>query len=306
MLNESVELKVSRFAEEGVNYVVIVDREVNVPAEEEYLIPYYVRGNFTAYPLNEVLEKLRPDLIRGEYPDEGQCLVEEIYFLRKGLSLGKKVQKWFVAGTFGGWSIDPRPEVLLVGSVEGKPDGFVQVIKFGIGELNERIEELIDQTGCPKCIKVIGLSEGAALDFLKAYYKLSNAFFVTSFLISLVAMASVNLLRMRGKRCSYGLHMTVGRSVTDVFIREAIIYGSASAAGAALGLALSWNYGRFFGEVVVGSSLVNVWRYRPEFFLGSLPYVASLVVVVPLSHVYIVKLRRERPYRLLEGCSTSN
>ena len=305
MLNRSAEETVHRFMESTVGFLV-VDTSLNESALREIRemsgleALYEIRrfsstlddvGTSRVVMMEDVPKEALPDLIRGRYPSEGgECAVTESSYLEMGSPpLGSEITLKVddipigcrLVGTFAAWSLSPhRRTVLAILDVE--PEGKVYLLKLRFGEVGPGIEELIKIVGS-RHVRYVGVSEEFALDFLNSYRDLSKLLMVAVTAMSVVGLVAAKLIEMKRQAKIYGLLLMGGRKWSTLTAMDLSLTAVFTLAGTGLGTFLAWRYGILFGEFLTGKSLIDLWKYRWEFLVGSSPYTILLPASTVLS-----------------------
>ncbi len=233
---------------------------------------------FRVVVAGDVPDLALPDIIRGKYPDAPrECALTESSYLDLGkppltslleLSIGNSTLECRLVGTFAAWPISPYRNTIIA-NLEPNSTRKIYLLKLRLGSIDRTLEKILGLLNCGGCVRYVGGSEEFALDFLRSYRDLSYVLLISLASISVIGMSSLEFIELRRRSWIIGLIILNGRRWSRLMVMESIFVLTSSSLGIVLGLLFSWDYGVYFGEFITGRSLVNLWRYRWDYLMGS-------------------------------------
>ncbi len=294
VLNRSAEETIERAVERSVGFVLI-DADLNdtllseirrlegveFMREIRWLPSELDNMTFRVVVAGDIPRQVLPDMIRGDYPTRpGECAVTESSYLdlRKPplgstleLRSGNSTFECRLVGTFAAWALSPYRETIIAHLEPGSARR-IYLLKLSLGKVGETLERILELLDCGECVRYVGGSEEFALDFLRSYRDLSQVLLVSLTSISVIGLASVGVIELRRSSWIAGLMVLQGARWSGLMAVKLLLTLISSSLGVALGLLLSWEYGIYFGELVTGRSLIDLWRYRWDYLMGSAQY----------------------------------
>ncbi len=294
LLNRSAEETIERAVERSVGFVLIdaylndtLLREIRRLEGVEFVreVRWFPSelGNMTFRVIvaGDVPRQVLPDIIRGNYPKSpGECAVAESSYLDLGRPpLGSTLElrsmnltfECKLVGTFAAWALSPYRRT-VVASLEPNSAKKIYLLKLRLGNVDRALEGILELLNCGECVRYVGGSEEFALDFLRSYRDLSQVLLISLTSISVIGLASVGVIELRRSSRVVGLIVLQGVSWSSLMAVKLFLTLISSSLGVVLGLLLSWEYGINFGEFVTGRCLMNLWRYRWDYLVGSVQY----------------------------------